>query len=140
MIYIIILLIISVVLESSVTSLPLVLIAILIGSVTTRKNEIFLLAFLAGMFLDMLTLKTVGISSLFFVLYVLIIYLYRRKFEIENLGFVVVFSFIGSFIYLFITGSGFALIESFIATLISSISFYVFQITNKKKVRYSKYG
>lgn len=140
MIYISILLIISVILESSVTSLPLVLITILIGAVTLKKNEMFLLAFLGGLFLDMFTLKSLGISSLFFVLYVFLIYLYRRKFEIENLGFVIVFSFFGSFIYLVISGTGLAIFESVIAMLISAISFYVFQITNKKKVRYSKYG
>ncbi len=140
MIYISLLLIITILLESSITSLPLVLLVILIGAVTLKKNEIFLLAFLSGMFLDMLTLKTIGVSSLFFVLYVFLIYLYRKKFEIENLGFVIVFSFFGSFLYLIITGSGFALIESIVATFISATSFYIFQITNKKKVRYSKYG
>lgn len=140
MIYISVLLILSVLLESSVTSIPLVLIAILIGAVTLKKNEMFLLAFLAGMLLDMLTLKTMGISSLFFVLYVFVIYLYRRKFEIENLNFVLAFSFIGSLLYLLFTGSGLSISQSIVATLISGVSFYVFQTTNKKSVRYSKYG
>lgn len=140
MIYISLLLIISVILESSVTSLPLVLLTILIGAVTLKRNEMFLLAFLAGMFLDMMTLKTLGISSLFFVLFISLIYLYRRKFEIENLGFVIAFSFLGSFIYLIISGTGFALFESIVSTALAAVSFYIFQITNKKSVRYSKYG
>lgn len=140
MIYICILLLFSVLLESSLTTLPLVLLTILIGAVILKRNELIGLAFGAGLILDMLTLKPLGFSSLALVLFVFIIYLYRRKFEIENLIFVLVFSFLGSLIYLLISGTGLAVFESILAMLMAGISFYIFQITNRKSLKYSKYG
>lgn len=131
---------ISIMLQSTVTTLPLVLLIILFLSVVNRSNDVFLIAFLSGLFLDLLTLGRFGVSSLFFITFVFIIYSYQRRFEIETLHFVIIFSLVGSLIYLMLTGSDHAVSQTILATIISSLSFMVFKKFNKKTPKYLPAG
>lgn len=133
---IILFLIVAGVLESSITTLPLSLMILIFAGVVTRSNNIFGLAFLSGLILDFLSFKTAGISSIYFVSFVFIIFLYQKKFEIQTLHFIIIFSFLGSLGYLFLTGSGLILAQTFFITLITVLSFFVFGISNTKKLKY----
>ena len=130
-------LIFSILLESSLTTLPLTLIIILFSAVVIRKNEIFLLAFLAGLFLDFLTLETLGLSSLYFVSMVYVVFLYQKKFEIETLYFVTTFSFLGVFGYLFIERASYVLLQSLAVTVLVFFSYISFKKFNKKIPKYA---
>ncbi len=130
-------LVITVLLEATVTTLPLVLLIILFLSVVNRSNEVFAIAFFAGLFLDLLTLGRFGFSSLYFTVFVFIIYTYQNKFEIETLHFITIFSFLGSLIYLFIQGVGFAILQSVFATIIAASSFIAYKKLNKKAPKYA---
>ena len=123
---------VAVLLESSITTIPLTLLVVFIAAVVIRKNEVFAYAFLAGLFLDLLTFRPIGISSLYFVTFVFVIFLYQRKFEIETLTFVSIFSFLGSWGYLFLEGTRFALAQSLFAAVVAAISFLAFKAFNKK--------
>lgn len=136
MILIVLSILISIMLESTITTLPLVLLIILFLSVVNRTNEVFLIAFLSGLFLDLLTLGRLGTSSLFFVTFVFIIYSYQRRFEIETLHFVIIFSLVGSLIYLIFTGPDHIVSQTILATVISSLSFMAYKKFNKKTPKY----
>lgn len=127
---------IAIILESAITTLPLVLLIILFLAIMNRINDVFLIAFLAGLFLDILSLGRVGFSSLYFTIYVFLIFQYQRRFEIETLHFVTIFSFFGSLIYLLLTGAGLAIIQSIFATLLVVLSFIAFKKFNKKAPKY----
>jgi len=130
-------LIIAEVLESSITTLPLTLLILVFAGVVTRSNNIFLLAFFAGLALDFLSFRTIGISSIYFVSFVFLIFLYQKKFEIQTLHFIIIFSFLGSLFYLILTGINNFFIQSVFSAILSSLSFFIFSIFNKKTLKYT---
>jgi hypothetical protein len=99
-----ILLTITIFLEGTVTTLPLVLVCLLCLTILLRNPFMFFIAFLSGFFLDVFAIRPVGQTSIFFLLVVLLIFLYQRKYEINSYPFVILASFIGSFFYLFMFG------------------------------------
>lgn len=121
----------SVLLESTVSTLPLTLLVILFGAIKTRKNEIFLLAFLSGLFLDILTIRTPSLSGLYFVVFVFVIFLYQKKFEIESIPFISSVSFLGGLGYLILIGAKSPIIQALITAFIMSLSFLVFNFFTK---------
>lgn len=88
------------ILESTIVPLPLSFIFLLLLSVWKRDDSIFLIACLSGIVLDILMVRTIGVSSLFFLFAVFLILSYQRKYEIHSFQFVSVASFIGSAMYL----------------------------------------
>lgn len=126
---------VAVILEASVTTLPLTFLILLFIVVAARKNEAFFLAFLTGFILDVLTMRMIGLSSIYFVIFVCIVFLYQKKFEIDALPFITGFSFIGSLGYLVMIGSKGFILQALLVTVISALSFLVFKILNKKLVK-----
>lgn len=133
-------LIVAIVLESTIITLPLVLLLIIFAAVTLKNNDVFILAFLSGLLLDVLTLGTIGLTSAFYVLIVMLIFLYQKKFEIESVNFVSLSAFLGSFIYLFMTNSNQIGMEALSATLLMFISYIIFKKTIKKVPKYLPAG
>lgn len=97
-----ILLIFALLLETSLTTIPLVLTTLICLTVVYKQNFVFVLAFIFGLFLDLILLNQIGMSSILFVVFLFLILMYQRKFEIKTASFVLVSSFLGSFIYLWI--------------------------------------
>lgn len=95
---------IALILEASLTTIPFVFLVLLVFMVLSKGNWLFGFGFIFGILLDLVSFRTLGISSVFFVLYLFLIIIYQSKFEIETAFFVLVSAFLGSFIYLFITG------------------------------------
>lgn len=118
-----VLLFVLAVLEGSFISLPFIFLFLLFLSLKNRTSWVFAVAFIAGILLDAFYLRTLGQTSIFFLLFLFAVMLYEKKFEIENLSFVVVVSFIGSFIYFSFFANTFviqkALFTSLIAFLLS---------------------
>ena len=125
-------LVFAVILESTLTTLPLTLLMILFLAITRKSNDVFLFAFFAGFFLDILSFGLIGLSSLYFVVLVFIVFQYQKRFEIETMNFLALFSFLGSLIYLLIDGARFAFFQSLVATFIIISSYFVFRRFNKK--------
>ena len=127
----------AILLESTITTLPLVLLLILFLAITRKSNDVFAIAFISGLFLDILSFGTIGLSSLYFVVLVFIVYMYQRRFEIETINFLILFSFFGSLVYLLMDGVRFVLPQSIFATLLVIASYYMYRRFNKKIPKYA---
>ena len=117
------LLIIFIFLEGTVTTVPLVLSYLLCLTILKRDAVVFPIAFGAGLLLDLLTARTLGLSSLVLILFVFLILLYQRKYEIDSYLFVFSASFVGSSIFLLFFGYGGWFVSSLINSIIAGILF-----------------
>lgn len=89
------------------------------------EKEALILAFLGGILFDLLSLETLGISSLNLLAGVFLVILYQRKFATKNLIFWFVFFFLGDTIFKLIKGEGWQLKEIGISFLFVLLSFFV---------------
>jgi cell shape-determining protein MreD len=115
----------SLFLESSVTTLPLVFLTLFCLAVLTRKEWIFVIAFIAGVFLDALSFRVLGQSSLYFILYIFLVFLYERKFEISTKYFVFIASFLGSLGFLIIFSYNNVVLQSLMSSIIGILIFSI---------------
>lgn len=130
--FFIIILIVALFLEGTITTLPLVLVGLLCLTIMKREPMIFVVAFLSGLILDLLTVHPVGLSSLYFIVFVFLIFLYQRKYEINSYQFVGVLAFIGSFVFLSIFGGGNLFFQSLISAIIAIILFAIMSLGTKR--------
>jgi len=121
----------SLFLESSITTLPLVFLTLLCFAVLTRKDWIFVIAFIAGLALDVLSFRLLGQSSLYFILYIFLVFLYERKFEISTKYFIFIASFLGSFGFLIIFSYNNVVLQSLISSIIGVLIFSIFSRFHK---------
>lgn len=133
----------SLILESAVTSLPLFLIAVMVILIlypVKHNNLSFVLAFLGGLILDASAVRNLGGTSLFLTCWLFLILLYQRKYEIDTITFVVVSSFFGTFLYLWFFGYGDIIIQSIIGSFISGVLFIIFRYksaSNKENLQFN---
>ena len=89
-IFFILIFLISLVLESTLTTIPLVLVVLLLMAVFKKSNLVFGLAFLAGLVLDLLALRNLGYTSLFLIIFlglvftVWVVYTCSRKPDVKE--------------------------------------------------------
>jgi len=117
--------IIAVLLEGTLTSLPLVLIFLLCLMVMKKADWIFALALVSGVLLDIFSLRAIGTTSVLLILFVFLILLYERKYEIATIPFVAGASLAGSFIYLTILGNT-SILESITSSIFAIIVFVLY--------------
>lgn len=110
-------------LQITYLQVPLVLLALLALTVVFQQEWIFPIALICGVFVDQLAFRTVGISSLFFLAFLFLVFLYEQKFELRTLSFMFVMSFFGSGIYLLIFGSTNLLMQVFLSTMLGAVIF-----------------
>lgn len=122
-------------LEITITSMPLLLLVFLFFWLATRDPIIFVFAFVVGIFFDLQSVGTIGVSSLFFVLFLGVIVLYERKFEIETFPFVFASSAIGSCLFLLLLGYHHVLEQSLLTGLIAVALFWGLITFNTKKTK-----
>ena len=132
----VILILISTLLQACVTTLPLVILFFLNAAVVTKKTWIFPVSFLAGLVLDALLFNPMGTTSLFLVIFLFIVLLYDKKFDIQTFPFVFLASFIGSLIYfIIISHIPNIFTQAIISAVISTLSFWILVVFNKIDVR-----
>jgi len=119
-------------LEGSVTTLPLVLICILCLTIFKRKAIIFPIAFLAGLILDILTVRVLGSASIYYLVFIFLILLYQRKYEINSYPFVAAATFLGSFGFLIIFNRGNLLLDPLFSSLVALVFFAGLRFIDKK--------
>jgi cell shape-determining protein MreD len=117
------LLIILLILEGTLTTLPLVMLYLLCMTILKRDAGVFVVAFFAGLCLDLLAVRTLGVTSLFFILFLFLLLLYQRKYEIYSYPFIVASSFLGSAGFLFLFGYGNIFLQSVISAIVTVIAF-----------------
>lgn len=132
--FFLILLVISIIIQSTITTIPLVFLTLLNIAVLKRESFVYPLAFTAGIVLDLMLPQTVGISSVYFVIFIFLVLSYQRKFEIQTPIFVFFSSLVGSFGHLTIF-SNFdnILLQSVLSAAIGLLIFNIFDKFNTKK-------
>jgi len=116
----------ALILEASLTTIPFVFLCLLCLTVLLRENWLFAFAFFFGILLDLVSFKTLGTSSAFFVIFLFLVLLYQRKFEIATNTFVFFASFLGSLGLLFLLGYNNSIIlQSLISSFIGLLLFWV---------------
>ncbi|HYK08184.1 MAG TPA: rod shape-determining protein MreD [Candidatus Eisenbacteria bacterium] len=101
-------------LEATIFSVPLTLVSIIALCVMQRKEWVYIVAVAAGLLLDSLTFRPLGVNALFFLIAVGLIFLYQKKFETHHMLFGVLFSLVASGIYLVLFTN-----EPFVASMCS---------------------
>ncbi|MGA2967571.1 MAG: hypothetical protein ABSD69_00140 [Candidatus Levyibacteriota bacterium] len=128
----IILLLLALILEVSLTTIPFIFLVLLCLTVVLRANWLFIAAFIFGLLFDLLSFKALGISSSFFVIFLFLVLLYQSKFEITTGYFVLVTSFSGSLLFLFLQGYTNAIIlQTILSVVIGLLLFKLIQKLNK---------
>lgn len=113
----------AILLEGGLTSLPLVLNVLLVFYLLERKQTLFFIAFLGGILLDILLLRTPGQSSLVFIIVFLILSLYEGKFEIQTIPFIFFSSFFASLAFLVIFGYNSIFLQALVSSFITIFLF-----------------
>lgn len=85
--------------------LPFALLLLIALTTATKQQWLFFVAVGAGILLDGLLFRPIGMTSFFFLLVLLFIYLYQQKFEIQTIQFTAFATCIASFLYLLLFGS-----------------------------------
>lgn len=132
-------LLIAVLIEATLITVPLVLILLINLLALEKKSWVFTAAFFSGLMLDILTLRYLGSTSLFFVAFLFVINLYERKFETSHIYFVFFASFIGSFLYLNIFEIRLSLVQSVFAAFLGFLIYYLLTLFLKKESLEYKY-
>lgn len=109
--------------ETSITTLPLLIGGLVFFAVTSRKDWVFLIAVITGFIFDVLTLRTIASTSIFFTILVFLIFIYENKFETETVLFVFLSTFISSFIFLIFLGFGNLILQSLVVATLTSLIF-----------------
>ena len=98
--YLILVLILALaILQGAFLPINLVLLTVLVWSIVKQSRDSLLVAFLAGVFLDMAVFLPLGSSSLIFLLVVFFVTLYSRKFDPSHPAFLAIFIFISVVLY-----------------------------------------
>ena len=130
MIYLLILLLIFfVLLQGTVTSLPLALIFLLCLTIVRRDELVVMLAFFAGLVIDILRLHAVGTTSVFLLFFLLLVLLYERKYEINSYPFVFFAAFFGSLAFVGIFGGHGAILHAGICSVIGIVVFKLLRLS-----------
>ncbi len=114
-------------LESTIISLPLMLIIIMIIHILYKEMWVMGFAFLAGLILDIAAVRPLGSTSIFLVCWLFLIILYERKYEIDSYQFVLAASFIGSLAFLILFNYPNVIIQAIVNSFIALIIFSSFK-------------
>lgn len=131
-VFLLILLLISIFLEATVTAIPLS-IAIILCLGIISKEKVFAVAFIAGTVLGILELQPLGSEAIFLLLFSVLVMLYQHKYEIDSYPFVIVSSLIGAYLYLLF----FAMASIYLASLCSVFAVTLFSVLRIGKLKTS---
>ncbi len=113
----------AILLEGTITSIPIVLDMLLIFYILKRKSSLFILAFISGIILDVFEVRALGLTSIFFISFLFIVFQYARKFEIATYPFVFFASFLGGLFYLWIFNYNYVFQQATVSSIISILVF-----------------
>lgn len=116
-----------IILQASIFTLPFLPGIFVMFSVLSQKKWVIFAAFLSGILFDILAFKTIGTTSIFLTILVFLIYIYKNKFEIQNSRFVFIAVSFFSFLFLIIMGFDGALFQAILTGVIFSGSFHYLQ-------------
>ena len=116
--------------DDSILQVPFVLLVLFIMSIMYKSEWVFPIGFISGLVLDMLLFRPLGLSSMFFILFLFLVFLYERKFELRSIWFVVMMSCFGSFAYLLFFGNVFLIVQVLFSVGLCVLLFLAFSVFN----------
>lgn len=125
--YFLFIIVFAVILEGTITSLPIVLDVLLVFFIVKKRSRLLLPAFFSGIALDIFRVRPLGLTGIFFIVFILLVFLYERKFETATYPFVFFSSFLGGALYLFLFGSGQVLGQPLVSSIVAVLIFYIFK-------------
>ncbi|OGH21257.1 MAG: hypothetical protein A2958_02040 [Candidatus Levybacteria bacterium RIFCSPLOWO2_01_FULL_38_13] len=122
---ILIILALFLVLQVALTTIPLVFIFHLLSAVILRKLWVLGTAFFSGIFLDIMLHNPVGGTSIFFLISLMIVFVYDRKFDIQTYPFVFAVTFLGDFLNSLLFGYQNLFVHSLFSGLIAVFFLFI---------------
>lgn len=126
-------LLVAILLEATVVSLPLAFILLLCYSILNRSGKVFISSFVIGLILDITSIRTLGSTSIYFLLFFAFVLLYQRKYEIRSYPFVIASSFVGSYAYLLLLNDSVSVLQAVISSAFSAAIFAIGKRLRKKE-------
>lgn len=114
--------------EGTITTLPLTLQTLLVFYVLYKNSASIFLAFISGIILDLLSVRLLGTTSIYFVIFLFLVVLYERKFEINTIPFIILSSFFGSLGFLFLFGFQQSILQAVASSFFAVLLFKVFTV------------
>lgn len=136
-IILVVLFLIALFLESSIFSIPFLLMGLLLLFVFTKKPSVFFVAFICGILLDSMLLRMIGSTSIFYLLFLLIVLLYDRKFEVISLPFVLALSVVGNILYAIYFDTPSLIFQIFVTFFMTLIGYSFIKKIQQKKTHIS---
>lgn len=134
-----ILLALALIVESTLVSLPLTLLFLIIVTVWRKSHHMLLLAFLSGLILDVLLVRSIGVTSIFFLVVIAVMILYQRKYELRSPFFVIPFSMAASMLFVIFFPVSQPLIHVILSTLLASVLFLGSSVIAKRTYERQRY-
>lgn len=125
--------------EASLFSIPFALPFLLLFFVLHKKPSVFAMAFIIGLILDILHIRPLGMTSLFYLLLLLIVLLYDRKFEVISFPFLIGATVVSVIIYSILFSTPFIFGQIFFLSGMTAGGFFIYQKFFKKQVQSSSY-
>lgn len=123
-----VILLVSFLLESTVTNIPLVFLTLFVYFVLFSKANLFLIAFLLGIILDVVLLRQIPLTSALLIIGLFVPTLYKRRFEASNIFFISIFSFLGSLFFLTVYQADYPILKSILSIFIAVLLFEFFKM------------
>ena len=120
--------------EGAVTTLPLILIFLLCATILRKEHSLFPIAFFAGLLLDLLQVRPVGSTSIYFVICLFLVLLYQRKYEIDSYPFVAASGFLASFGFLLFFGGGNIFLQSVLSSCFAVLLYALTKKTTLQRI------
>lgn len=124
------LLVILVIIASGITTIPFSVGLVILSAVLFRKSWVFFLALILGLFLDLVMMRTLGYAGLVLTAFVLMVFLYERKFETQTVPFVFISIFLGSMLFLKIFGYQQIILQALANSLLGVLVFKIIHRPN----------
>ncbi len=119
-------LLVSVLLQSTLLSIPLMIPFILLYFIYFKDPKIFLISFIFGIILDILLLNPIGATSAFLSIFLFIVSAYERKFETETFYFVLIFSFLGALAYSYLFSPAFFIFKALVSLILACAIYFFY--------------
>ncbi len=123
--------VIAIFFEGTLTTLPLTLIVLMCLMITKQKEMFFLIAFSAGILLDYVAFRPLGLSSIFFIGVLFVALLYERKYEINSFPFILFASFFSSLLYLVVFQASNIFSQAVVSMVFAAGLYWIYRIASK---------
>lgn len=125
---------ISIFFEGTRVSMPVTINVLLLSYVIARESFVFVGAVIAGIILDLILARTIGVESLLFLMLLFLVVLYERKFEIQTIPFIFLSSLAASSLVFVLHYNYFSFLPVFSMAFLAVFGFRIALTFKVKKI------